>query len=170
MTTTTTSHDRNSLAAAPPSGGDVKGHRFSVATVASSIPALTTISSVGAEPATLIIDGTQPTTVAELPQSSPPPPASPTKPSQDDTRNTTQEVLGALCAPSPSGPSRDTVDDFKPPEATPPPPPIGAIRHGRPRRLRERAALFEGDRDVFLAEESLNEPPQEFLPPPYKRY
>lgn len=166
--TTTMSHARHSLASAPPSGGDLKGPWFSVATVAGSILALTTISSVGAEPATLIIDSTQPTIVAELPQSSSPPSTSPTKPSQNGTRNTTQEVLGALCEPSPSGPSRDTVDDSKSPESTPPPPPAGAMQYERPRRRRERAALIE--EDVCLAGGSPDEPAQEFLPPPYRRY
>lgn len=166
------SHDRHSLASELHQDGvhgDLKGSRFSVATVASSIPALTTISSVGAEPATLVIDRAQPMILEELPHSATAPSTSPVNTCLDEPLSTQQEVLGALPGSSPSSPPGDTLDS-KPPEPSPPPPPVRVMQRERPRRLRERPPVFEEDGGVRLAGGPLDEPPQEFLPPPYRRY
>ncbi len=171
MATTDTSHDRHSVASGLHNNdqSDLKGSRFSVASVASSIPALTTISSVDADLATLVIDRAQPPILEELRHSASAPSTSLAKTSRDEPRNSTQEVLGALHESSPSSTPGDTSDS-KPPEPSIPPPPVGAMRRERPRRLRERPPVFEEDGGIRLAGGPLDEPPQEFLPPPYRRY
>ncbi|KAL1948133.1 hypothetical protein VTO73DRAFT_12208 [Trametes versicolor] len=171
---TSTSHDRHSLTSKlhqDSDHGDLKGSRFSVATVASSIPALTTISSVGAEPATLVIDRAQPTIVEELSHSAAAPSTSPPKTSLDEPLSVIREVPGAPPELLPSSPPSGTLDsDSKPPEPSPSPPPARVVQRERPRRLRERPPVFEEDGGIRLAGGPLDEPPQEFLPPPYRRY
>lgn len=171
---TSASHDRHSLAFQlhqDGDHGDLKGSRFSVATVASSIPALTTISSVGAEPATLVIDHAQPIILEELPHSAAAPSTSPAKTSFDEPLSALRGVLGAPPeSPSSSPPSGTLDSDSKPPEPSPPPPPARVMQRERPGRLRERPPVFEEDGGVRLAGGPLDEPPQEFLPPPYRRY
>ncbi|EIW62560.1 uncharacterized protein TRAVEDRAFT_42918 [Trametes versicolor FP-101664 SS1] len=162
----------------PPEDGadprDMKGSRFSVATVASSIPAPTIVSSVEAELSTLNIDPhTQPTILSELPHSATPTSTSEiAKTSQKEPRNVIQEVLGALRESLSSSLRHGNTSDVKPQEAVPGPPPrsVRAIQRGRQGRLREMALVLEEDGGVRLAGGPSDEPPQEFLPPPYRRY
>lgn len=170
-----TTHNWHSLAFETPDDGnqsDLKGSRLSVATVASSIPAPTTVSSVDAELATLDIGNTQPTILAELPHSATSTSTSLAETSQKEPRNIIQEVLGALHESLSSSLRHSNTSDVKPPEAVPGPPPrsVRAIQRGRPGRLREMALVLEEDGGVRLAGGPSDEPPQEFLPPPYQRY